>query len=185
MASVFAHAFAAVATATCLPERRQLLRLGLLGLLCAILPDADVLAFQLGIPYEHMLGHRGITHSLPFAVGWGLLMAWIFYPLKDQADGSWWLWAVYFMICTASHGLLDAITDGGRGVAFFAPFDATRYFFPWRPVQVSPIGAARFFSEWGLRVIYSEVRYIGLPFGLLMAVGLGVRYVRRRRQPTG
>jgi inner membrane protein len=180
MASVFAHAFAAAATATCVPERRKLLRMGLLGMLCAILPDVDVLAFRLGIPYEHMLGHRGITHSLTFAAAWGLLMAWLFYPREDTPDSSWWMWALYFGLCTASHGLLDAITNGGRGVAFFAPFDGTRYFFPWRPVQVSPIGTARFFSEWGVRVLLSEVRYIGLPFGLLMALGLGIRQIRRR-----
>ena len=39
----------------------------------------------------------------------------------------------------ASHGVLDALTDGGPGVAFLAPFDDTRYFFPWRPIRVSPL----------------------------------------------
>lgn len=30
-------------------------------------PDLDVVGNWMGIPYEHMLGHRGLTHSLPFA----------------------------------------------------------------------------------------------------------------------
>jgi inner membrane protein len=45
----------------------------------------------------------------------------------------------------ASHGILDAMTDGGLGVAFFSPFDDTRCFFPFRPIKVSPIGLS-FFS---------------------------------------
>jgi hypothetical protein len=36
----------------------------------------------------------------------------------------------HFSFVTASHGMLDAMTDGGLGVAFFAPFDNARYFFP-------------------------------------------------------
>jgi hypothetical protein len=31
------------------------------------------------------------------------------------------LW-IYFFVATASHGLLDAMTDGGMGVAFFFAF---------------------------------------------------------------
>jgi inner membrane protein len=69
----------------------------------------------------------------------------------------WWFAAV-----TASHGMLDAMTNGGRGIAFFAPFSNHRYFFPWRPIQVSPIGAG-FFSARGLSVLVSEARWIWLP----------------------
>src|SRR4051812_20335961 len=45
----------------------------------ALLPDVDVLAFSLGIPYRSRFGHRGFTHSLAFAllaaVPVGLLLA--------------------------------------------------------------------------------------------------------------
>src|SRR4051794_26193777 len=88
-------------------------------LLVAILPtvpDLDVLAFRLGIPYGNVLGHRGLTHSLWFA----LLMS---YPL---AELTWRRLAVRFpdwlgflFLVAASHGLLDALTNGGLGVAFF------------------------------------------------------------------
>src|SRR5215831_7502105 len=44
----------------------------------------------------------------------------------------------YLFLATASHGVLDAMTNGGLGVAFFSPFDTTRYFLPWRPIRVSP-----------------------------------------------
>jgi inner membrane protein len=58
-----------------------------------------------------------------------------------------------FFLITASHGILDAFTNGGLGIALFSPFDNSRYFFPFRPIQVSPIGAG-FFSMRGLRVLF-------------------------------
>jgi len=75
-----------------------------------------------------------------------------------------------------SHGLLDAFTDGGLGIAFFAPFDPTRYFFSWRPIAVSPIGISQFFSLWGLSVLLTEAIWIGLPVWLW----LGILQVLRR-----
>jgi inner membrane protein len=86
------------------------------------------------------------------------------------------LWT-YFFLAAASHGLLDAMTDGGLGVAFFSPFDNRRYFLPWRPILVSPIGFERFFTIRGLVVFESELLWIWLPVALLMA---GVWILRRR-----
>ena len=74
---------------------------------------------------------------------------------------------LYFFLSAASHGLLDALTDGGLGVALFSPFDTTRYFFPVRPVAVSPIGIREFFNEQGLVVIASELKWIWLPAAAL------------------
>ena len=34
---------------------------------CAMLPDADVVAFSFGVPYDSILGHRGLTHSIAAA----------------------------------------------------------------------------------------------------------------------
>ncbi len=65
--------------------------------------------------------------------------------------------------------MLDALTNGGLGVAFCAPFSATRYFFPWQPVEVSPIGIAPFFSQRGLEVIMSELVWLWLPASVLVA----------------
>jgi len=79
-----------------------------------------------------------------------------------------WLWT-YLFLATASHGLLDAMTDGGLGVAFFSPFNNDRYFLPWRPIRVSPIGISRFFSDRGLEVLASELLWIWLPSVLLAA----------------
>jgi inner membrane protein len=80
--------------------------------------------------------------------------------------------AGYLFFCTASHGVLDALTDGGLGVAFLAPFDQSRYFFPVRPVAVSPIGISEFFSAYGVQILQSEAKWIWLPSLVLWA---GVR----------
>ena len=41
-----------------------------------MLPDADVFGLLVGIPYDSMFGHRGLTHSLLFAAAVGGLAAW-------------------------------------------------------------------------------------------------------------
>ena len=88
----------------------------------------------------------------------------------------YWSLAVNFSLVTLSHGVLDAFTDGGLGIAFFAPFDASRYFFPWRPLAVSPIGISQFFSAWGLIVLLTEGIWIGIP----VCLWLGILQVLRR-----
>ena len=56
------------------------------------------------------------------------------------------------------------------GLVFFWPFDNTRYFFPYHPVQVSPIGVNAFFSEYGLKVIVSELVFIILPTSVFIVL---------------
>jgi hypothetical protein len=67
------------------------------------------------------------------------------------------VWLVtYFSIVAASHGLLDAMTSGGLGIALFAPFDNHRYFLPIRPIPASPIWPSQFISRYGLNVMIME-----------------------------
>ncbi|MBI3296551.1 MAG: metal-dependent hydrolase [Elusimicrobia bacterium] len=137
-----------------------------LSILCAMLPDADVAAFLMGIPYEHMLGHRGLSHSLTFAaaVG-GICAAWVARGTERRVAPLWG----YFFLVIASHGIFDAMTDGGLGVAFFAPFSDERYFLPWTPLKVSPIGGG-FFTARGIPVAVSELVWVWLPLGVLSLV---------------
>ena len=86
----------------------------------ALLPDIDVITFRLGIPYGAPLGHRGMTHSLAFALLVGLAAA-VFLRLRGR---PWVRDAVLVTLVVASHGLLDACTTGGKGVEFFWPVDA-------------------------------------------------------------
>lgn len=179
MASAFGHAFVALALGTGFSKALRSSKFWLLGIACSILPDADVISFGLGIPYEHVLGHRGFTHSLLFALILGFAITMVFYPSQWRTK-SGATYMLFFALCTASHALLDAMTSGGLGVAFFAPFDNTRYFLPWRPIQVSPIGVENFFSEWGKRVLLSEAIWIGIPASAYMLFVWIVKRIRSR-----
>jgi len=118
----------------------------------SMLPDADVIGFSLGVRYEDPWGHRGATHSFAFAVIAGLAAGLLARRFKQPA-----LRAVLFAtVVLATHPLLDTLTDGGLGCALFWPFDLTRYFAPWRPIQVAPIGLA-FLSPYGAIVAMSEI----------------------------
>jgi len=147
----------------------------LAGAIASMVPDLDVIGFSFGVRYGDLLGHRGLTHSLVFAAVLATLFAMQFPSPRRPV----WL---FLFACTASHGLLDAATDGGLGIAFFSPFSNQRYFWPWRPIVVSPIGVGGFFSDWGLAVIQSELVWIWLPCVALMAVAL-VSHQRLRLKP--
>lgn len=162
MASLFGHALASIAIGSGFSKTMQNWKFWTLGVFCSVFPDADVISFKFGIPYNAFWGHRGFTHSFLFAFILGLLITLIIFR-KDIISLKGMAYVLFFTVCTASHSILDAMTDGGLGVAFFSPFDNSRYFFPWRPIKVSPIGASNFFSEWGKRVLVSEFSWIGIP----------------------
>jgi inner membrane protein len=168
MASVFSHAAVALTIGKISTNRSMPPRFWWLSILCSILPDADVLSFVFGIDYGSLWGHRGLTHSLSFALMLSVIVVGVWFKDEQAWSRTWWTLIAHFSLVAASHGMLDAMTDGGLGVAFSAPFDNTRYFFPWRPVLVSPIGIAPFFSRYGLDVLISEVVWIWIPVGVLV-----------------
>jgi inner membrane protein len=143
---------------------------------CSIVPDLDVIGFSFGIEYGDLWGHRGMTHSLLFASLLSALLTRVWHRQKSKAAQVRLFFYLFF--CTASHGLLDALTDGGLGVAFFSPFDTTRYFFSARPVAVSPIGISTFFSKDAFHVLASEVQWIWLPTIAVLLIVRMLQYVR-------
>lgn len=118
----------------------------------SLLPDADVLGFRYGIAYADPWGHRGATHSLGFAVLLGAAIA-VVAPLFRLAPLKT---GVLAALVVASHALLDALTDGGLGCALLWPLSDERFFAPWRPLPVAPIGRA-FLSPAGLAVVTTEL----------------------------
>jgi len=168
MPSIFAHAAAALAIGKASSGEKRPFRFWILTALCAMLPDADVASFALGVERGSMLSHRGLTHSLTFALLLALLVVSLFFRETESFSRKWWLLVLYFFFITVSHGLLDMLTNGGSGVALFAPFDVTRYRFPWTPIEVSPIGM-RFFSQRGLEVLLSEFVWVWIPSIVLVA----------------
>ena len=161
MPTVVSHAVAATALIAAFPEQAVPRRLMLLGAACSMVPDLDVIGFGFGVRYGDLLGHRGFTHSIVFAAVFASLaqLAALSGLTPSVRRGLVWF---YLFLATASHGFLDAFTDGGLGVAFLSPFDTTRYFFPFTPIAVSPIGA-HFFSSRGLAVLLCELRWVWLP----------------------
>ena len=144
-------------------------------IVCGILPDIDSLGFHLGIPYSSFWGHRGITHSLAFAAVLAICLATGF----SRTLRPPWMLALLLFFVTATHGLLDAMTDGGLGVAFLSPFDLQRYFLPWRPIHVSPMGVGRFFSARGLRILWSEIVWVWLRVLGIWALVKAAQMLRR------
>ena len=142
-----------------------------LALACAVLPDIDALGLWLGIPYEHPFGHRGFTHSLLFAVmlaGTGTLLASRLGYDPLTAFGV-------LLVSAASHGLIDAMTNGGLGIAFFSPFSHRRGFLPWRVIEVSPLRPSALFSRRGFGVLRSELRWVWMPSLVVALLGIALR----------
>lgn len=144
-----------------------------LALAGAVLPDIDALGLWLGIPYDHPFGHRGFTHSLPFSV----LLAGVATLFAPAVGAQPWTVFWVLLVSAASHGQLDALTNGGLGIAFFSPFSNRRSFLPWRVIEVSPLHPAAFFSRRGLRVLGSEMRWVWGPCGALALLGCLLRSI--------
>lgn len=158
MPSIITHAAIPLALWYAADRGRVSTRLLSAGVAATILPDLDVAAFALGIPYADTFGHRGASHSLLFAGLVALLGACLSRPLRsDPSQAAAWLF-----VCAASHPLLDAMTSGGLGVALLWPWSDQRFFAPWRPIRVSPF-AGGFFSARGMATLLSELRWVWLP----------------------
>lgn len=149
-------------------------RLFWVSMLLTILPDADVIAFRFGIPYASPWGHRGFTHSIFFAFLLGLVFTLISKTLKSSRIEVF----IWTFTSTLSHAIFDAFTNGGLGVALLWPISNERYFFPWRPVEVSPIGVVGFLSFRGVVVVISEILWIWMP---CIFLSFTVRYFSGRK----
>lgn len=176
MASAFAHIAIPTVIYIAFKSKTVNYRVFLLAALLSILPDADVIAFQHGIPYESPWGHRGFTHSLLFAACVAGFSA-VFTTFLRSSRTTVFLFC--FISC-ASHAFLDAMTNGGLGVAIAWPFDYHRYFLPFRPIEVSPVSIKAFFSEWGIRVIYSELLWVFLPAASVALAALVIKHQKNR-----
>lgn len=152
-------------------------RLIVAGVIASIIPDLDVLAFWLDRAYSHDLGHRGITHSLAFAVVLGFVAALLASWLRAKRLNSF----LFVTISAASHGVLDMLTNGGLGVALLWPYSSERIFFPWRVIEVSPLSLWQFLGLRGWRVVGSEFLWVWLPAAALFIL-IAVATARKKPQ---
>jgi inner membrane protein len=173
MATIYTHGFFGLVLGKTLTARPMRAWFWILAALLPILPDSDVFS---PATYGTIWGHRGFTHSFTFAAGISLVAAAAMYRyLKGR---FMLLWGFYFL-ATASHGVLDAFTNGGYGIPFFWPFSMAR-FGPWGPIQVADI-AFEFPDPRTSRSVRTELLYVWLPTILLVAIISGYRYAIKRR----
>jgi inner membrane protein len=124
-----------------------------------VLPDIDSIGRPFGLGDIAFLGgHRGLTHSLPFALVVGLSVAILLHraqPLSVLFGRA----ATYLSLAAVSHGLLDTLTAYGEGVELLAPFSSRRFTAPWHPLDG-----------------FNEIVWIWLPALVMLAL---VYHVRR------
>ena len=176
MPTVLSHPAIAIATTPLLQQIKRKPLIVISGVLLTVLPDLDVIAFKFGIPYSHMFGHRGISHSILLA-----FIASILFAVMNKQEGlgqNLLVWG-YLFICGMSHGLLDAATNGGLGIGLLLPFSAKRFFFPYRPIEVSTLSISRFFNGQGGFVLHNEMLYVWLPaIGLFLTLCFLLRIIK-------
>jgi inner membrane protein len=176
MPTILTHPAVPIAIAIGLGDNVISKRLLFAGIVFSIVPDFDVIAFHFGIPYASAFGHRGLSHSILFALVIALASASFYHCLN-----STFIKAFSFIFLSAvSHGVLDAFTTGGLGVAFLWPWSAERYFAPLQMIRVSPIGIANFMSPRGVIVLWSEVRWVWLPCLSLAMIAVMIRQKKKR-----
>ena len=100
-------------------------RVCLVAAACAALPDIDY--------FEWPVAHRGITHSLTFALVGALLLTAVLLrrPLWTQNAART---ATILGLAFLSHGLLDGLSAYSVGIAYFAPFSSHRFRLWWTPL---------------------------------------------------
>ena len=150
MATIFTHPIVAIGLSPWLNFQEKRMQIVLFAMILTILPDIDVVGYRLGIPYLHIFGHRGFTHSIIFAVIISYMVGWFVFKNSNLKLIPIWL---YFFFSTVSHGMLDALTNGGYGIAFFSPFSNERFFFNSQPIEVSTLNIKRFFAGSQLNIV--------------------------------
>ena len=135
----------------------------------SIVPDIDVYTHH----FFAAISHRGVTHTPACALLVALSAALVARALRTTYMRA----LVFVFVATLSHPVLDMFTNGGSEIPIFWPVSNERYFMPWTPIEVSPIGLTRFFSARGIEVLESELVWVWLP---AVALGALLWFTRRR-----
>ncbi len=178
IATIFAHMLVPLAVRAGAGPNLVSRRLLVVAAAATAVPDLDVAAFLYGIPYGDPFGHRGFTHSFAFAGLAGLAATFFASRLNSNKLISFWT----IFISMASHPVLDSLTNGGYGVAFFWPMSDARYFLPWQPIMVSPIGIRGFFEARSIQVLISEFFWVLLPLLAAIITAVSARRFRDKRK---
>ena len=163
MPTIITHAITAIPTSLGFKNNINSKRIIFLSILFSMLPDFDGIGFAYGVKYDSLLGHRGLSHSLFFISICAIIFAFLTLPNIMIKSKQFLFLFINFLSIGSLHILLDAMTNGGLGVALFSPFNMQRFFMPWTPIQVSAISPQYFFQLDGLTVIKIELLYLIAP----------------------
>ncbi len=177
MPSIVSHMITGASLSYSLYPDKKKFKLYFFAVLISIIPDFDVIMFRIGIPYSHPMGHRGFFHSFLFAAIAGIFLAYLFFNKYEAAAGKYIKLSIVFILIGIMHGILDAMTNGGLGIGLLIPFKNQRFFLPWKPIEVSPIDIASFFSNWGLKVLKNEFIFLIIPSIILIISTRTIRFL--------
>ena len=180
MPTLLTHAAVPLAIGLGLGKNEISQRLVIAGICASMLPDLDVLAFRFNIAYDNALGHRGASHSIVFALLIACVMLFFSRSLRSTPLKTF----AFIFMSAVSHGLLDALTNGGKGVAFLWPFSTQRFFAFWQMIEVSPLSLKRILSASGLKVLASELTWVWVPAIALCALLIVSRLAFMRKSDS-
>tara|TARA_Y100000996_G_C22397717_1_gene591849 strand:+ start:21 stop:554 length:534 start_codon:yes stop_codon:yes gene_type:complete len=150
----------------------------ILSLICPVLPDVDMIGYYLGVPYDHLFGHRGISHSIFFSLLIGFFVYFLFFRKENLSKFKSFVIFIYFSFITMSHLLLDMFTNATHGIPFFAPFHNTRYFFPYTPINAPSLNIEYFFREQFFEVLIGELILILISILALLLIKLLLKKIK-------
>lgn len=97
------------------------------GAVAGTIPDLDVLSNLFLNDLQSLLFHRGITHSIFFAVVISPLLAYLVDRLYKNSEANFRDWLSLFFWCIVTHPMLDIFTN--YGTQLFYPFSDYRVAF--------------------------------------------------------
>ncbi len=96
----------------------------------ALAPDLDLMGAFFGARHGSPFDHRGLTHSVVFALTAGGIAG---LAARGSAPRRF-LAGLFVFLALGSHGLLDTMSRLGNGPMLFWPFSTAFFEFPWRPI---------------------------------------------------
>ena len=99
----------------------------LIGALAQSIPDIDFITTFWLSDSKDIVAHRGITHSILFAVAATFFFAWLFRFFFRKLKLSWSTWLLLFGLNIFTHILIDGFN--AYGIGWFEPFSHRRFSF--------------------------------------------------------
>ena len=97
------------------------------GAIAGTIPDLDVIAGNFMSTVDAMAFHRGLTHSILFALVVSPILGLALHKFYHQLDISWRRWSLLFFLGFFTHTLLDCFTTWGTQLLW--PFSNVRIAF--------------------------------------------------------